>query len=99
MKKAFQRFNGRQKDKSFIRRNELLISGILMLCLSIYMGYSGELISGHGVGGAITRYDSPVFFWTALSLWSLLGMALVIAHFVGPDKTKRITDYINNKKL
>lgn len=69
-----------------------------MLCISIYTFYSGKLF-GRSITSGIKSDDHPIFYWVALSLWTLLTITILLSHFIGKEKLKRITDYLNNKKL
>lgn len=59
-----------------------------MLCISVYMAYSGELLHRSLTGGT-KRVDDPLFFWVAVALWSLMAVVFITYHFIGKEKFKK----------
>ena len=52
--------------------------GILLIIYTIYSAYAGEVYAKKGPGGQMYyRKESPRYFWTIISIYTLLSMALI----------------------
>lgn len=67
-------------------KKEILISGILIVCISVFEVYTDEIFDNKNIG-TLTKSDSPLFFWVSVIALFVLGGAMILSS-IFPLKNK-----------